>query len=172
MPEGVTARVAVTGANGHLGRAVLARLAAAGGPALALSSSGGGGQQRFHLEEPPAEDLLADVGVVVHTAWDLAARAPEQARAVNVAGSRRLVEAAAARGARTVFVSSLAAYEGTLSAYGASKREVEGIVAGAGGVSVRPGLIFGPAVGGMFAMLREQVTHRRIVPVLRSPGRL
>src|SRR4051794_17573142 len=114
MAEGLAARVAVTGANSHLGRAVLDRLHAHGIGTVALSSSAGEGQRRFRLDAPSAEGLLDGVDVVVHAAWDLSPGATEE---VNVEGSRRLLDAAGRTAARFVFVSSLAAYSGTRSAY-------------------------------------------------------
>ena len=162
----------MTGANGHLGRAIVGRLGAGGASIVELSSSPTGAQRRFRLGEPVTAGTLEDVDVVVHVAWDQTARDPRQAEEVNVAGSRRLVEAAERAGARMVFISSLAAYPGTRSLYGAGKSEVERAVAAAAGVSVRPGLIFGPSVGGMFGALRDQVSRHPVVPVIHSPGLL
>jgi nucleoside-diphosphate-sugar epimerase len=65
----------------------------------------------------------------------------------NVEGTLELVEAAVKAGVpRLVFVSSLAAREPRLSAYGASKRKAEQVVAASGldWTIVRPPAIYGP----------------------------
>lgn len=172
MASSSQATIAVTGAGGHLGRALVGRLRASGAQVIGLSSSGEPHGRRFRLEEPPAADLLAGADILVHTAWDQSVTNEDDEQSINVDGSLRLLDLAATNGMRVVFVSSLAAYEGTRSAYGLAKRAVERAVAERGGLSIRAGLIFGPDVGGMFAALSEQVASRRIVPVVHSPGRV
>lgn len=159
--------MALTGSNSHLGRALATRLRAAGATVVEWTSSPSPTQVAFRLEDdrPPPLD---GIDVLVHAAWHRGREGEHH----NVRGSERLLEAAARNAARVVFVSSLAAYDGTRSAYGRAKRQVEEAVAAIGGVSVRAGLIYGRDAGGMFASLAEQVAARRVVPVLRSPGRL
>ena len=162
-------RVAVTGAAGHLGRAVVAALAARGAEPVGLSSTPGEGRRPYRLDDPVATDLISGLDAVVHTAWDQRAADPI---ARNLEGTRRLAAAAGAAGVRLVFVSSLAAYPGTRSAYGRTKLAAEEAVRRAGGASVRPGLIYGAHAGGMFGALRDLALRTPVLPVLRSPGRL
>jgi nucleoside-diphosphate-sugar epimerase len=129
MPESHLAglTVAVTGATGNVGTALLRRLT---DPAAGIADVRGLARRqppdeapydrvRWHLVdlgEPTSEPLLPaflqGVDAVVHLAWALQpGRQPERLRRVNVDGTRRLVEAAAKAGVRhVVHMSSLGAY--------------------------------------------------------------
>ena len=121
------ATVAVTGASGNLGTALLRRLTA---PDSGVAEVRGlarrrppevapYGGVRWHLAdlgEPSAEAEIAEfvdgADAVVHLAWALQpGRRPDDLRRVNVGGTRRVVDAAAAAGvAHVVHMSSLGAY--------------------------------------------------------------
>src|SRR4051812_17723927 len=129
MPEaalrGMT--VAVTGATGNVGTALLRRLTAPGSGAAAVR--GLARRQppdvapyaavQWHLAdlgEPASEQalpgFLEGADAVVHLAWALQpGRHPEQLRRVNVEGTRRVMRAAVAAGVpHVVHMSSLGAY--------------------------------------------------------------
>jgi nucleoside-diphosphate-sugar epimerase len=123
--QGLT--VAVTGATGNVGTALLRRLTGPGsGPAevrgLARRPPPGIAPYdavRWHLAdlgEAHSEEVLAEfldgVDAVVHLAWAIQpGRRPEQLRLVNVDGTRRVARAAVAAGvAHVVHMSSLGAY--------------------------------------------------------------
>ena len=120
-------KVAVTGASGNLGTALLRRLTAPG--------SGVAEVRGLARRQPPdvapyagvrwyladlgrvsSEDVLPGfldgVDAVVHLAWALQpGREPDQLRRVNVEGTRRVVRAAAAAGVpHVVHLSSIGAY--------------------------------------------------------------
>jgi UDP-glucose 4-epimerase len=121
------ATVAVTGASGNLGTALLRRLAASG---TGIAGVRGLAQRRppdtepydgvrWHLAdlgEPASEPEIAEfvdgADAVVHLAWALQpGRHPEDLHRVNVEGTRRVVRAAAAAGVpHVVHLSSLGAY--------------------------------------------------------------
>jgi nucleoside-diphosphate-sugar epimerase len=95
---------------------------------------------------------------VLHVAG--AVNAPDSAgfHLANVAGTEALVEAAEQAGAgRLVFVSSLAAREPGLSAYGKSKRHAEEVVqtSGLDWTIVRPPAIYGPRDREIFELFRS-----------------
>src|SRR4051812_15322639 len=119
--------VAVTGASGNLGTALLRRLTAPGsgvaeGRGLArreppgVAPYAGGRRHLDHLGESGSEAALAEfvegADAVVHLAWALQpGRQPEDLRRVNVGGTRRVVRAAAAAGVgHFVHRSSIGAY--------------------------------------------------------------
>ena len=121
--------VAVTGASGNVGTALLRRLATPGSGAAAVR--GLARRQppdvapyagvRWHLAdlgEVQSEDALPGfldgVDAVVHLAWALQpGRHPEALRRVNVSGSLRVARAAAAAGVhQLVHMSSIGAYAG------------------------------------------------------------
>jgi nucleoside-diphosphate-sugar epimerase len=119
--------VAVTGASGNLGTALLRRLTAPGSgvaevrglarrqpPEVAPYS-----EAQWHLTDlgdPHSEEtlagFLAGVDAVVHLAWALQpGRQPDDLRRVNVEGTQRVVRAAAVAGVRhVVHLSSIGAY--------------------------------------------------------------
>jgi UDP-glucose 4-epimerase len=129
-------RVAVTGASGNLGTAVLRRLTA---PDTGVAQVRGlarrrppdttpyDGVQWFladladEASEEDVAEFLDGVDAVVHLAWALQpSRHLEQLHRVNVEGTRRIARAALAAGvAQVVHLSSLGAY-----APGAARREV------------------------------------------------
>jgi UDP-glucose 4-epimerase len=119
--------VAVTGASGNLGTALLRRLTA---PDAGVAEVRGLARRqppevapytgvRWHLTdlgEPRSESTLAEfldgVDAVVHLAWALQpGRQPDDLRRVNVEGTQRVVRTAAAAGVgHVVHLSSIGAY--------------------------------------------------------------
>src|SRR3954447_19860622 len=120
-------RVAVTGATGNVGTALMRRLTA---PDNGVAQVRGLARRRppdiapydrvewylADLREASSEEVLDEflegVDAVVHLAWALQpGRRPEQLRQVNVDGTRRVVRAAVAAGVdHVVHMSSLGAY--------------------------------------------------------------
>ncbi|HEX4682393.1 MAG TPA: NAD-dependent epimerase/dehydratase family protein [Gemmatimonadaceae bacterium] len=156
--------VAVTGANGFIGRHLCARFAAGGVDVRPIV--------RADYEKATLEDRLRDVNVVIHAA--AATRAPTVAelRQSNVGLTERTLHAATrARVDRFVFVSSQAA-AGPASArdqpvhedlpatpvepYGRSKFDAEALVRAAGiaWTIVRPAAVYGPGDRDFLALFR------------------
>jgi len=105
---------AVTGGRGRLGRAVMARLAAAGQPAVAWD------RPDYDLDAPDAAARLVardQPAVVIHcAAWtdvDGCAREPETAMRRNARAVRELAEATAGAGARLILLSTNEVFDGT-----------------------------------------------------------
>ena len=145
--------IAVTGATGFVGQAVLDE-AARGGVALRALA------RREQAPRDGVEWVRGDLGdraalaalvegaeAVLHIAGVVNTPDPMGFHLGNVQGTEALVEAAQAAGVgRFVFVSSLAAREPGLSAYGKSKRHAEEAVqiGGLDWTIVRPPAIYGP----------------------------
>lgn len=145
--------VAVTGATGFVGQAFLDAAEDAGIEVRALTRRAmrrrrGVEWQRGDLSNRTALSKLVErAEAVVHIAGVVNTPDPAGFHLGNVAGTLQLIEAAIAAGVpRIVFVSSLAAREPKLSAYGASKRKAERLVAASGldWTIVRPPAIYGP----------------------------
>lgn len=145
--------VAVTGGTGFVGKATLAALVGAGAQVRALArtvpaDAAGVEWVQGDLADREALDVLvAGAEAVIHIAGLTTARDAAAFEAANVAGTLAVLEAAARAGVpRFVFVSSLAAREPGLSAYGASKDRAERLVAASGldWTTVRPPGVYGP----------------------------
>ncbi|MXO58013.1 NAD(P)H-binding protein [Altererythrobacter salegens] len=145
--------IAVTGATGFVGHALLEEAARENLPVRALTRSKqppapGVEWVRGHLGDRTAlAELVDGAEAVIHVAGVVNAPDPHGFHLGNVEGTMKLVEQALAEGVpRFVFVSSLAAREPQLSRYGESKRHAEKLVMASGldWSIVRPPAIYGP----------------------------
>lgn len=145
--------IALTGATGFVGQAVLDAAARQGAAVRALARRKQATREGVSWIEGSLDDaeslalLCEGAEAIIHVAGLTNTPDPQQFRSANVDGTARLIEAAdAARTTRFVFVSSLSAREPALSAYGASKAEAEGLVEASGldWTIVRPPGVYGP----------------------------
>jgi nucleoside-diphosphate-sugar epimerase len=145
--------LAVTGATGFVGSAVLEAALAAGYRVRALArreqpARAGVEWMRGDLADGGAlAAMCAGADAAIHVAGLTNTPDPAEFEAANVTGTARVVEAMRAAGAkRLVFVSSLAAREPRLSAYGASKARAETVVEASGldWTIIRPPAVYGP----------------------------
>lgn len=169
--------LAITGGTGFLGSHVLEQALAQGLRPQALTRRMGGAQFASGLSQPLwIEGTLADpaalarlvegADAVLHIAGAVNVPTREAFAAANIEGTRNVVEAARAAGVRRfVHVSSLAAREPDLSAYGWSKAGAEEVVRASGldWTIVRPPAIYGPRDGDMVEMFRA--ARLGVVPV-------
>lgn len=166
--------VAVTGAHGYLGSRLTSRLEDSGYRVRRLTSSPSSPDDvLFELTRAPGQDALDGVGALVHCAYDFGPRDWEEIKRVNIAGSQRLLDEAAAQGLQTVvYISSTSAFPGAPSLYGRAKLAIEQRAIETGAHVLRPGMIFGANAGGVYGRIREAVASHRAIPVLAAPGRL
>lgn len=145
--------VAVTGATGFVGRAVVDRAAGSGLTLRALTrraqpSRAGITWIAGALDKPESlATLVEGAEAVLHIAGVVNAPDRDSFVAGNIDGTRAMVKAAKAAGIRRfVHVSSLSAREPDLSVYGWSKRQAEEVVTASGldWTIVRPSGIYGP----------------------------
>lgn len=145
--------IAITGGTGFVGSRLIERALAAGRQVRALTRRPQPARERVvwidgALDTPDALGrLVAGADAVIHVAGVV--NAPDRAAfaAGNIAGTQAIADAAATAGVRRfVHVSSIAAREPELSAYGWSKREAEQVVAASplDWTMVRPPAIYGP----------------------------
>lgn len=152
--------VALTGATGFIGSAVLSRLLAGGWHVRALHRPRRG---RTPASRHGVEWIEGDLGdvrslralvdgadAVVHCAGTVRGASSHGFERVNAEGTRRLLEAGASgsRAPRFLLMSSLAARKPDLSAYAASKRNGERVVEERTGdvrwTVLRPPAVYGP----------------------------
>jgi nucleoside-diphosphate-sugar epimerase len=171
----------LTGASGFIGRRVLARLAALGATNVTLLLRD---SSRAPLEMLPAwrsanvdlsgasipQHAIPVGAVVLHLAATTGAADARRMQRVNVNGTARLLDAAAAAGARRfVFVSSVAAgyADQRWAPYAASKMAAEDLVSAARipHTIVRPTMVFGRGSPNQRALARLAT-----LPVPMLPG--
>ncbi len=158
-------RIALTGATGFVGSAVLDEALRQGHTVAALTRRPQPAREGVRwiegtLEDPEAiDDLLDAADVTIHVAGLTNAPDPAAFEKANVEGTRTIVDIANAREvSRLVLVSSLSAREPKLSAYGASKAKAEAIVNDdrtLNSIIVRPPAVYGPRDVDMFELFRS-----------------
>ncbi len=170
-------KVAVTGATGYIGGRVVAALRRLGHVPVALSRHAPRDASIGHIPFDLAGDTLPvvalrNVDAIVHCAWDFSGRGLTSSRRVNVAGAERLLTVAKEAGiCRLVAISTMSAFPGCRSLYGQTKCEVEKLFLAAGGLVIRPGLVWGDQPGGMMGTL-DRLARLPISPVIAGGGRL
>jgi nucleoside-diphosphate-sugar epimerase len=161
----------ITGAYGYLGSLIRARLELAGWETAALVRSPRRGDRavRWSLGEalPPGAGA-ADA--LVHCAYDFSPRTSAEIQRVNVAGTGELLRSAGDEVRRSLVLSSMSAYEGTDQSYGRAKLAIEAEALAAGGIAIRPGLVYGPRPGGMAGTL-VKLAKLPLVPDLGPAAR-
>jgi nucleoside-diphosphate-sugar epimerase len=167
--------ILVTGATGFLGSALCRHFDARGyvvralvrdpGKAQALTPHAKGGVYQCSLPDGiDAGAFEGEIGAVIHCAWTHPVPDRETAQAINIEGSRCLLELSRGAGAhRFVFVSTLSAHEEAESLYGQSKLSFEGMLDHDPDLIVRPGLVVGN--GGLFARMRNSLDRLPLVPL-------
>ncbi len=170
--------IAVTGATGFVGQALLDRAVKANIPVHALARKP---QHLRHAVTWIAGDmgdsdalarLVTGAEAVIHVAGAVSTPDPAGFEEGNVTGTLAVIEAAVKAGVpRLIFVSSLSAREPQLSAYGASKARAEKLVMASGldWTIVRPPAIYGFRDKDMFELFRA--AKWGLVPVPPKHGR-
>lgn len=175
-------RVAVTGASGFIGTALIPRLLAAGHvprlivrqvPSTALSP---------HVEvvqgDLTSPDTLraglsgADAVIHLGAATSVGRLDPVLAHQVNVGGATALIEACRAVGCRRVVVfSTQHVYLPRCGTYGRTKRiaDILFVTSGLDVTILRPSLVYGSGSRGVFVKLAQLVRALPVIPVI-GPG--
>ncbi len=173
MSEDRGGLVGVTGANGFLGRSLVAALRAENFDVVeyrrsATDVAGTGMVRELELGWPIDSRTFEGVSCVIHTAWDLRETDSRRAWARNVEGSKRLIDVALNSDVqRVIFISSMSAYFGTRQDYGLMKLSVERAVLEAGQIVVRPGLVYGGTSGGM-ALTLSKLAKLPVIPIFHG----
>lgn len=145
--------LAITGATGFVGSAVLNEALAQGHQVRALARRDQAPRAGIEWVRGDLADggalaaLVAGVDAVIHVAGLTNTPDPAEFETANVTGTANVLAAMKDAGLkRLVFVSSLAARMPALSAYGASKARAEALVEASGldWTTVRPPAVYGP----------------------------
>jgi nucleoside-diphosphate-sugar epimerase len=107
---------------------------------------------------------LHGVDVLIHCAIESYRYRGKSSQSVNVDGSRRLFDTARKCGVKKiVFISSIAARDGTSSSYGDHKLLIESLLDNDRDLVIRPGLVIGD--GGIFRALYASIRKFRVAPI-------
>ncbi|MDT8398552.1 MAG: NAD(P)-dependent oxidoreductase [Pseudomonadales bacterium] len=171
--------VAVTGATGFIGRALLQRLQENHWRVRALTRRPRLNTDAIHWVSGDLDDraalreLLVGASAVVHCAGAVRGRSARQFNHTNVAGTENLVKACLEQDAapRFLLMSSLAARQPELSWYANSKRMAEQVLADRAQsmpwAAFRPTAVYGPGDRELLPLFR--FTRRGTLPL---PGRI
>ena len=170
-------KVALTGATGFVGRAVVLALMAEHHQVSALVRGSPRADLHTDLRQVQGDlqntvaldDLTKGAEVVIHIAGVIGGRSRSDFFVANEQGTLRVAEAAARNGVkRFVLISSLSAREPTLSAYGASKNAGETVLenfkAKMSVIVLRPPAVYGPGDNGTFPLLRSLTQSIALIP--------
>lgn len=170
-------KIALTGATGFVGRAVVSALMAKSHQVSALVRDSARANLppevrhvRGDLNASAAlDDLTRGVDAVIHIAGVIGGLRREEYFSANEQGTRAVAEAASRNGVkRFVHISSLAAREPELSTYGASKRAgeaaVENFKSKISVVILRPPAVYGPGDRGTLPLLRSLTQSFAVIP--------
>lgn len=158
------ARLALTGATGFVGSAVLDEALGHGHDLSALTRRAQPAREGVEWiegtlgDQTALRDLCNGADAIIHVAGLTNTPDPAEFERANVAGTANMIAAAKDAGVdRFVFVSSLSAREPDLSAYGASKARAEQLVMESGltWTIVRPPAVYGPRDTEMFELFRS-----------------
>lgn len=159
---------AITGSNGYVGGCIKNHLAARGWEILELTRAPKDSRAiKFQLGEEISPQSLSGVGALVHCAYDFKPLKWNEIFEINIAGSRKVLEAARAEKIpKIIFISSISAFDGCKSLYGKAKLEIEKIALDCGALVIRPGLVYGSDSGGMFGKLSAQIKKSSVIPMI------
>lgn len=156
---------AITGASGYIARHCAAQLRLDGWQVVKMGRDSARNDIPFVLGSAPHMEQLRGIDALLHCAYDYSTRSWEEEQTRNVDGSVSLLETASAAGIKKiVFLSSVSAFHGCRSFYGRGKLIVEEAVRRLGGVSLRPGLVYGEPGRGMFGAL-ERLAQLPLLPI-------
>lgn len=164
---------AVTGANGYVGSAVATRFRKDGWQVREMRhvrsspDTDDRGWIPFSLEGETRETDLHGIDTLIHCAYDFTLTRWSDIERINVDGSGRLFEAARNAGvSRILHVSTMSAFQGCSSLYGKAKLAIEEATTTAGGLCVRPGLVYGDEPGGTMGALERLVSMTPVIPLV------
>jgi nucleoside-diphosphate-sugar epimerase len=178
----MTRIVALTGATGFIGHAILDRLIVSGWKVRALTRRASpalshpavkwirGDLDDFHA----LRSLVSDASAVVHCAGAVRGKSWDDFLQVNVIGTKNILQAIAEADScsRLLFISSLAAREPQLSWYARSKFEAEQLIPNfssqVASAVFRPAAVYGPGDKELRPLF--QAMRYGVLPILGTPG--
>jgi nucleoside-diphosphate-sugar epimerase len=162
--------IAITGATGFLGTALVRHFLAAGDKVIAFVRAvpqhkiAGVRYVLFDLASGKCSETSIAADVLIHTAY-VPVTGSKNPLEENINGTKALLKLFTAP-AKKIFISSVSADARSNGVYGRQKAEVERLFLEQGGTAIRPGLIIGN--GGLFANMRDYLKRKRSIPVFNG----
>ncbi len=163
--------IAITGANGFLGQALVKHFKKKGWRVTALVRNPdtynvkGVKAAGYDLSEPFDAKALAGMDYLVHAAYMKQDRQHPDAFDINIKAAKDLIAAARRQKLKKcLFMSSMSAHEEAVSSYGRQKLAIEEIFDGSDCVSIRSGLVIGN--GGIVKQMVDFMRSKHMVPLI------
>jgi len=163
---------AITGANGYIGSRLVKHFQSQDIKVFEMTRQLSGKMKKenhlyFSLSSHNKLPDLSQVDVLIHCAYDLKVRNKKANTKINLQGSINLLQHAKVCGVKkTIFISSMSAFENTRSMYGQTKLAIEKIVTELGGIIVRPGLVYGDKTAGLVGIMNQFINRFKFVPLI------
>ncbi len=158
-------KIAITGANGYIGGALLSAAARSNFSFLALSRRRPASdcEWLFYDLEQKVVSLPKDVTCVVHLAMNLSI-ASDAEQDQELISAKTILDATNKISAKFIYLSSQTASKNAATFYGKTKWLIEQVVIANSGVVVRPGLVYGGKAAGLYYQLQNLVSRFPIIP--------
>jgi len=169
MTEARKGAIAITGADGFIGSALVKHFSTRGWSVVALVREDIPRAEKnvtyklFDLLHSNAIDF-STIDVLVHAAYQPILKKTDTPNP-NLVGTKMLAECAMKAGVRVVFFSTLSAHEDAESIYGKTKLKMEKMFDPSRDLVLRPGLVLGGG-GGLFGSIAHIVKKSKIIPLI------
>jgi NADH dehydrogenase len=174
MSKSQVPTIAITGANGFLGQALVEHFSSKGWYVRALVRDANKTPKKqnvtyydYDLTAEPSNESLKGVDFLVHAAYIKEDRAHPKAFDTNVEGTRLLLEKSRHfKLKRNIFMSTMSAYEGAVSTYAKQKLAIEKLFDQPQDTIIRSGLIIGN--GGLIKQIVSFMRSKHVAPLIDS----
>lgn len=161
-------KVAVTGATGYVGSHIVKYLRDHHLRVYEMGRKPGAMGDDFFIPYQLGEvndySKLKEVDFLIHCAYDF--NAINKKHNINISGSLALFEEAIRYNIKIIFISSLSAFPGVKSHYGKTKLAIEDLAKAKGALIIRPGLVFGKNMRGIFGAINAFIRLFPIIPLV------
>lgn len=158
-------KLAITGANGYIGKTLVRHLIRDNFEFLALSRNKINSVNhwlKFDLQDTQFS-FPPEITCVVHLAMNLDIK-NEAEQSLEIDAIERLLISSQQIGARFIYISSQTAAESASTFYGTTKWKVEQLVRKYDGISIRPGLVYGGTPSGLYLQLVKLTKSLFFIP--------
>ena len=166
----MNAKIAITGATGFLGNALVRHFLSGGNNIIALVRAlpqqklPGVEYVLFDLSSGKCSRAQLNADVLIHTAYVPAGKS-RSALDENINGTKALLKLFP-DATKKIFISSVSADKNSPAVYGQQKARLEQLFLEHNGTAIRPGLILGD--GGLFANMRDYLKRKRNIPLFNG----